>query len=155
MYVFSLYEIFLTLSSKRNGWIEHDFPEECHFLYLLVFHACFSLDPFWSCELFHFSGIYSWKSGLAFNNRTCYGESIHICEGMYSNLDVCTFLNFHVDFWIQIGFFKFELFSWSQEPPGTIKRILFQKFFWSFIVWNKIALLFTHYFFRKIERCFE
>ena len=42
--------------SKRNVWIEPDFPEECHFLYLLVFHACFYLDTFWSCELFHFSG---------------------------------------------------------------------------------------------------
>ena len=99
MYVFSFYEIFVTLCSKRNGWIENDFPQECHFLYLLVFHACFYLDTFWCCELFHFSGIYSWKSGSAFNNRTCYGESIHICEGMYSNLDMyfsnflCRFLN--------------------------------------------------------------
>ena len=74
--------------SKRNVWIEPDFPEECHFLYLLVFHACFYFDTFWCCELFYFSFIYPWKSGFAVNNRTCYDESIHICEGMYSNLEV-------------------------------------------------------------------
>ena len=83
---FSFCETFVTLCSKRSFWIEHDFQEECHFLYLLIFHACFYFDTFWCCELFHFSGIYSWKSGSAFNNRTCYGESIHICEGMYSNI---------------------------------------------------------------------
>ena len=96
--------------SKRNVWIEHDFPQECHSLYLLIFYACFYLDTVWCCELFHFSGIYSWKSGSAINNRTCYGESIHICEGMYSNLDVFTFLNFHVDFWIQIVFSNLNCF---------------------------------------------
>ena len=48
--------IFVTYCSKINFWIEHDFPQECHFVYLLVFHACFYLDTFWSCELFHFSG---------------------------------------------------------------------------------------------------
>ena len=48
--------IFLTYCRKINFWIEQDFPQECPFVYLLVFHACFYLDTFWSCELFHFSG---------------------------------------------------------------------------------------------------
>ena len=100
--------IFVTYCSKINFWIEHDFPQECHFVYLLVFHACFYLDTFWSCELFHFSGIYTWKSGSSFNNRTCYDESIHICEGMYSNLDIY-FSNFSFRLLNLNYFFQFVL----------------------------------------------